>query len=93
VSHWPPGAVDFDACVTKNPDLFVAWRYVAAVPRLPKNFLQAFPTYGWSNQGLRSPLGQRPSGFFVIPKPAESTHSPMRNTSAFIARAERSPRL
>jgi hypothetical protein len=43
--------------MTKNADLFVAWRYVAAMPRLPKNFLQPFPAYGWCG---RDPWVTRP---------------------------------
>jgi hypothetical protein len=36
------GVIVFDGGVTKNQGLFVAWRYVAAVPRPPGIFLQAW---------------------------------------------------
>jgi hypothetical protein len=53
VSERAGHAVVLDGGVTKSADLFVAWRYVAAVPRLPKNFLQPFPGYGWCGRDPR----------------------------------------
>jgi hypothetical protein len=53
VSDRAGNAAVFGSRVTKNADLFVAWRYVAAVPRLPKNFLQPFPGYGWCGRDPR----------------------------------------
>jgi hypothetical protein len=50
VSQRASDAIVLDGRVTKNADLFVAWRYVAAMPRLPKNFLQPFPRYGWCDR-------------------------------------------
>jgi hypothetical protein len=42
VSHWPAHPINFNARVTKNQGLFVAWRYVAAATRPAKNFRSLF---------------------------------------------------
>jgi hypothetical protein len=53
--------------MTKNADLFVAWRYVAAMPRLPKKFLQPFPAYGWRDRDERitRPTAEKPDSVGV----------------------------
>jgi len=64
--------------VTKNADLFVAWRYVAAVPRLLKKFPQPFPTYGRFEHDRADDSANGRSGGFCRKKASESKPSPMK---------------
>jgi hypothetical protein len=78
VTHRAGDNVVFDGRVTKNADLFAAWRYVAAVPRLPKKFPQPFPTYDRCDRDRADDSANGRSGGFCRKKASESNSSPMK---------------